>query len=228
MELSGNNFLAYLSGRPPRCSMSEETRNWIQEYICNPLLSFAEHRLLSFVCVLLVPEYILAWVIGQYLKARKIVSVHKGELCTLNKTLNILNTQLHQGCSKTLVFFTIMGGFHLFQRASKGITTLNTSLISRKTMFRFIHSPFTTPIITQPATLTSPYLRHRPRRKSTGSLPRSTPNALVHNAVRSNQSPSSHPSRNCDACVCGHEFHIHLLVEQTSQRQSTYSSVPKI
>ena len=122
MELSGNNFLAYLGGRPPRCSMSEETRNWIQEYICNPLLSFAEHRLLSFVCVLLVPEYILAWVIGQYLKARKIVSVHKGELGTLNKTLDILNTQLHHGCSKTLAFFTITGDFHLFHRASKEVS----------------------------------------------------------------------------------------------------------
>ena len=83
MELSGNNLLAYLNGRPPQCSMSEETRNWIQGCICNPLLSFAEHHLPLFVCALLVPGYILTWAIRQYLKVREIDRVHKGELDTV-------------------------------------------------------------------------------------------------------------------------------------------------
>ena len=57
-----------------------EVKNHFQKWIRNPLLSFAEHRFLLFVCTLLVPEYILAWAIRQYLKARKISSENEGEL----------------------------------------------------------------------------------------------------------------------------------------------------
>ena len=176
MELSGNNLLAYLSGRPPQCSMSEETRNWIQGCICNPLLSFAEHHLPLFVCALLVPEYILAWAIRQYLEAWKIASVHKGELDTLNKTLDILIHSYIKDALRRLHPLLSWEAFISFRVLRKERVTMpNTPLISRKTMFRFIHSPFAISIITQPSTLTS-RLQHRPSRKSrtgertTGSL----------------------------------------------------------
>ena len=46
-------------------------------------MSFVEHRLLLFVCALLIPEYVLAWAIRQYLSARKIAYINQGELDTL-------------------------------------------------------------------------------------------------------------------------------------------------
>ena len=60
-----------------------EAKNRFQKWVRNPLLSFAEHRLPLFVCALLVPEYVLAWAIRQYLTARKIASENEGELDTL-------------------------------------------------------------------------------------------------------------------------------------------------
>ena len=50
--------------------------------ILNPLLSFAEHRLPLFICALLVPEYVLAWAIRQFLSAQKISKENKGEYKT--------------------------------------------------------------------------------------------------------------------------------------------------
>ena len=58
--------------------------SWIERYIRNPLLSFTEHRLTLFVCALLVPEYVLAWAIRQFLSARKIANQDKGELETFS------------------------------------------------------------------------------------------------------------------------------------------------
>ena len=46
-------------------------------------MSFVEHRLPLFVCALLVPEYVLAWAIRQYLSAREIARKNGGELDTL-------------------------------------------------------------------------------------------------------------------------------------------------
>ena len=54
------------------CLKKREANSWIKRCIGNPLLSFAEHRLPLFICALLVPEYILAWSIRQFLRARKI------------------------------------------------------------------------------------------------------------------------------------------------------------
>ena len=65
------------------CPEKREAKNCFQTWIRNPLLSFAEHRLPLFVCALLVPEYILAWAIRQYLSARKIAHENEGELGTL-------------------------------------------------------------------------------------------------------------------------------------------------
>ena len=55
---------------------------WIEKCIRNPLLSFAERRLPLFICALLLPEYVLAWAIRQFLSARKIANRGKGELET--------------------------------------------------------------------------------------------------------------------------------------------------
>ena len=66
------------------CPKKREAKNRFQRWIRNPLLSFAEHRLPLFVCALLVPEYVLAWAIRQYLRAREIARDNKGELDTSN------------------------------------------------------------------------------------------------------------------------------------------------
>ena len=58
------------------CPKKREANSWIERYSRNPLLSFVEHRLPLFICVLLVPEYVLAWSIRQFLVARRIA---KGE-----------------------------------------------------------------------------------------------------------------------------------------------------
>ena len=65
------------------CPINREAKNSFQRWIRNPILSFTEHRLPLFVCALLIPEYILAWAIRQYLTARKIANQNKGELYTL-------------------------------------------------------------------------------------------------------------------------------------------------
>ena len=61
------------------CPKKREANGWIRRCIWNPLLSFAEHRLPLFICALLVPEYVLAWAIRQFLRARKIAKENKGE-----------------------------------------------------------------------------------------------------------------------------------------------------
>ena len=64
------------------CPKQREAKSRFQRWIRNPLLSFAEHRLPLFICALLVPEYVLAWAIRQYLEARKIARNNKGKLDT--------------------------------------------------------------------------------------------------------------------------------------------------
>ena len=59
------------------CPKKRKANGWIQRCVWNPLLSFAEHRLPLFISALLVPEYVLAWAIRQFLRARKIA---KGEI----------------------------------------------------------------------------------------------------------------------------------------------------
>ena len=98
------------------CPKKREANGWIGRYIRNPLLSFVEHRLPLFICALLVPEYVLAWAIRQFLTARKIA---KGEIELRVKYLLIAiilsKSLLERGWSKTHGFFIIMGGFHLFE-----------------------------------------------------------------------------------------------------------------
>ena len=64
------------------CPKQREAKNCFQRWIRNPLLSFTKHRLPLFICALLVPEYILAWVVQQYLRAGEIAHDNKGELGT--------------------------------------------------------------------------------------------------------------------------------------------------
>ena len=67
------------------CPKQREVKNRFQRRIWNPLLSFAEHRLPLFICALLVPEYVLAWAIRQYLRARKIARDNECKSDTLGK-----------------------------------------------------------------------------------------------------------------------------------------------
>ena len=69
------------------CPKRREANGWIERCIWNPLLSFAEHRLPLFICALLVPEYVLAWAIRQFLSARKIAKANKSEF---DKILSIV------------------------------------------------------------------------------------------------------------------------------------------
>ena len=64
------------------CPKKREGKNHFQRWIRNPFLSFVEHRLLLFIWVLLVPEYILAWAIQQYLRAQKIANGNEYEFNT--------------------------------------------------------------------------------------------------------------------------------------------------
>ena len=59
-----------------------DANGWIERCILNPLRSFAEHRLPLFVCALLVPEYMLAWAIRQFLSVRNIANQDRGEFET--------------------------------------------------------------------------------------------------------------------------------------------------
>ena len=65
------------------CPKKREGKNCFQRWIRNPLVSFVEHRLPLFVCALLIPEYVLAWAIRQYLIAQEIAHKNGGELDTL-------------------------------------------------------------------------------------------------------------------------------------------------
>ena len=65
------------------CPKKREGKNRFQRWIWSPILSFTEHCLLLFICALLVPEYILAWAIQQYLRARDIANGNECEFNTL-------------------------------------------------------------------------------------------------------------------------------------------------
>ena len=86
----------------------------------NPIMSFAGHRLPLFICALLVPEYVLAWAIRQFLRAREIANQNKSNFKTFGYIFIILsNVLLELQWSTTHGFFMIMGGFHLFERSLK-------------------------------------------------------------------------------------------------------------
>ena len=102
------------------CPKKREANNCVQRWIWNPFLSFAEHRLPLFVCALLVPEYVLAWAIRQYLSARKIANKNKRESQRhFLLHINYFKSLIDRHWSRTHGFFMVMGGFHLFKRVSE-------------------------------------------------------------------------------------------------------------
>ena len=66
------------------CLKKWEANGWIKRWILNPLMSFAEHCLPLFVCALLMPKYVLAWAIRQFLRAWEIANQDKGEFEIFN------------------------------------------------------------------------------------------------------------------------------------------------
>ena len=101
------------------CPKKRKANGWIERYIRNPLLSFMEHRLPLFICALLGPEYVLAWAIRQFFRARQIAK-SEFKLCVkyLSAAGILSKSLLERGWSITHGFFVIMGGFHLFERGS--------------------------------------------------------------------------------------------------------------
>ncbi|KIM23270.1 hypothetical protein M408DRAFT_28065 [Serendipita vermifera MAFF 305830] len=66
-----------------------------KKWIWDPLHEVATYKMILFFWALLVPEYILAWAVRQYLQA------------------GVISKQV-PGCTRTHGFFMIMGGFHLY------------------------------------------------------------------------------------------------------------------
>ena len=215
------------------CPRKRKTNLWIERCVWNPLLSFAEHRLPLFICALLVPEYVLAWAIRQFLRAREIAHDKKGEFnLGLYFYQVISKLLLGRQWSMTHGFFMIMGGFHLFERCSEETSNDDRS-ISReddKPLYPLQASDLVQCDRYSESFIMPTEAEIRDKGKSdwlAKSLVLLQTSWFVH--CTGNRSPSSHPSRNRDACVCGHELcDIYFLVEQAPQRQSAYSSVPKI
>ena len=63
------------------CPKTREEKGWRR--VWNPLCSFAKYRLSLFICALLLPEYVLAWAIRQFLSAQKIARLNKSEFNNL-------------------------------------------------------------------------------------------------------------------------------------------------
>ena len=103
------------------CLKKWNVNGWIQRCVGNPLQSFVEHRLPIFICALLVPEYMLAWSIKQFLVTQKIT---KSEFELWVKFLSIAmilsKSLLEQGWPMMHGFFIIMGGLHPFEHSFMG------------------------------------------------------------------------------------------------------------
>ncbi|KIM28246.1 hypothetical protein M408DRAFT_23950 [Serendipita vermifera MAFF 305830] len=82
----------------PNVRFRPETQGqkWYRSCLWDPLCDFVAYRLVLFAWALLVPEYVLAWAVRQYIRAGEIRDSVPGWTIT-------------QG------FFVVMGGFHLFQ-----------------------------------------------------------------------------------------------------------------
>lgn len=97
----------------PNIAFSPEKRKigWFEQWIGNPFSSFLSYKLPMFLWALLVPEYILAWAVRQYLRAGQIQKQGEYAICPIGNCLRIVVP----GWTRTHGFFVIMGGFHLFQ-----------------------------------------------------------------------------------------------------------------
>ena len=61
-----------------------EAKSWIRRCIWNPLWLLVEYRLPLFICALLLPEYVLAWAIRQFLSARKMARENESQFNNLS------------------------------------------------------------------------------------------------------------------------------------------------
>jgi hypothetical protein len=81
----------WVSLHPNISSTSEEPGlGWFDKRIRNPLMEFLAYKLPLFLWALLVPEYILAWAIRQYIMAGNVQK--KGEFIALTRY------EAHEGC----------------------------------------------------------------------------------------------------------------------------------
>ncbi|KIM20966.1 hypothetical protein M408DRAFT_117967 [Serendipita vermifera MAFF 305830] len=71
-------------------------QKWLSKWLWDPLHEFITYKMVLFLWALLVPEYILAWAVRQWLKAGQI-------------------SKKVPEWTRTHGFFMIMGGFHLFK-----------------------------------------------------------------------------------------------------------------
>ncbi|KIM28289.1 hypothetical protein M408DRAFT_23990 [Serendipita vermifera MAFF 305830] len=82
----------------PKVHFRPEKRNqrWLEKWLWDPLHEFFTYKLVLFLWALLVPEYILAWAVRQYIQA------------------GVISKKVPEW-TRTHGFFIIMGGFHLFK-----------------------------------------------------------------------------------------------------------------
>ncbi|KIM22216.1 hypothetical protein M408DRAFT_28854 [Serendipita vermifera MAFF 305830] len=73
----------------------KQNQRWFEKWVWDPLHEIVTYKLPLFLWALLVPEYILAWAVRQYLQAGVI-------------------SEKVPGWTRTHGYFMIMGGFHLF------------------------------------------------------------------------------------------------------------------
>ena len=96
------------------CPRRNSYKSFVGRYLH---ISSVGHRLSLFICALLVPEFVLAWAIRQFLSAREIANRNKGGFKTFGYIFVVVsNSLLERQWSRTHCFFIIMGGFHLFER----------------------------------------------------------------------------------------------------------------
>ncbi|KIM28286.1 hypothetical protein M408DRAFT_23986 [Serendipita vermifera MAFF 305830] len=90
----------------PNVHFRPEKRNqsWLEKWLWDPLHEFFTYKVVLFLWALLVPEYILAWAVRQYVKA--------GEI-----------SKEVPEWTRTHGFFMIMGGFHLFRLPADALST---------------------------------------------------------------------------------------------------------
>ncbi|KIM28295.1 hypothetical protein M408DRAFT_145547 [Serendipita vermifera MAFF 305830] len=74
----------------------KRSQGWLEKWLWDPLHDFVTYKLVLFLWALLVPEYILAWAVRQYVKA------------------GAISKEVPEW-TRTHGFFMIMGGFHLFR-----------------------------------------------------------------------------------------------------------------
>ncbi|KIM19723.1 hypothetical protein M408DRAFT_56576, partial [Serendipita vermifera MAFF 305830] len=81
----------------PNVHFRPEKRNqrWLEKWLWDPLHEFFTYKLVLFLWALLIPEYILAWAVRQYIQA------------------GVISKKVPEW-TRTHGFFMIMGGFHLF------------------------------------------------------------------------------------------------------------------